>query len=155
MVCHHYPALLAERRAEAETLAARTFELTQYLVDVLGVDDIGARLDTTVTVHDACHGLRNLGLGVGMRRLLGRAAAGNPNSVPARVARGPIVLGKRGPLRAGEAVQVVDDLPVPVEVDRLRVVGGGLDRRRDALLRVEVAGVADGEAAQERGGGRI
>ncbi|MDQ1449051.1 MAG: L-lactate dehydrogenase complex protein LldE [Actinomycetota bacterium] len=75
MVCHHYPALLAERRAEAETLAARTFELTQYLVDVLGVDDIGARLDTTVTVHDACHGLRNLGLGVGMRRLLERAGA--------------------------------------------------------------------------------
>jgi L-lactate dehydrogenase complex protein LldE len=75
MVCHHYPALLAERRSAAETLAARTFELTQYLVDVLGVDDIGARLDATVTVHDACHGLRNLGLGVGMRRLLERAGA--------------------------------------------------------------------------------
>jgi L-lactate dehydrogenase complex protein LldE len=75
IVCHHYPTLLTERRAEAETLAARTFELTQYLVDVLGVDDIGARLDATVTVHDACHGLRNLGLGDGMRRLLERAGA--------------------------------------------------------------------------------
>ena len=57
------PTLLTDRRADADALAARTFELTQYLVDVLGVDDIGARLDTTVTVHDACHGLRNLGLG--------------------------------------------------------------------------------------------
>jgi L-lactate dehydrogenase complex protein LldE len=75
MVCHHYPTLLTERRADAETVAARTFELTQYLVDVLGVDDIGARLDTTVTVHDACHGLRNLGLGAGTRRLLERAGA--------------------------------------------------------------------------------
>jgi L-lactate dehydrogenase complex protein LldE len=75
MVCHHFPTLLTERWAEAETLAQRTFELTQYLVDVLGVDDIGARLDATVTVHDACHGLRKLGLGDGVRRLLERAGA--------------------------------------------------------------------------------
>ena len=65
MVCHHFPTLLTERRADAAALAGRTFELTQYLVDVLGIDDIGARLDTTVTVHDACHGLRNLGVGRG------------------------------------------------------------------------------------------
>jgi L-lactate dehydrogenase complex protein LldE len=75
MVCHHFPVLLTERRAEGDALAARTFELTQYLVDVLGVDDIGARLDTTVTLHDACHGLRTLGVGDGTRRLLRRAGA--------------------------------------------------------------------------------
>jgi len=82
MVCHHYPTLLGEyrdggQRREAERLAARTFELTQYLVDELGVVDIGARLDpgTTVTVHDACHGLRNLGLG-GQARALVQAAGG-------------------------------------------------------------------------------
>jgi L-lactate dehydrogenase complex protein LldE len=75
MVCHHFPTLLTELRAETEAIAARTFELTQYLVDVLGVDDIGARLDTTVTLHDACHGLRTLGVGDGTRRLLRRAGA--------------------------------------------------------------------------------
>lgn len=75
MVCHHYPTLLTEHNAEAEALAARTFELTQYLVDVLGVDDIGARLDTTVTVHDACHGLRTLGLGNASRKLIEGAGA--------------------------------------------------------------------------------
>ncbi len=75
MVCHHYPELLTDRGGEARALAARTFELTQYVVDVLGVDDIGARLDTTVTVHDACHGLRNLGLGAAARRLLVAAGA--------------------------------------------------------------------------------
>ena len=62
-------------RRDTATLAARTFELTQYVVDVLGVDDIGARLDTTVTVHDACHGLRTLGVGAGLRRLLERSGA--------------------------------------------------------------------------------
>jgi L-lactate dehydrogenase complex protein LldE len=75
MVCHHYPALISDRRAAAEASATRTFELTQYLVDVLGVDDIGARLEATVTVHDACHGLRNLGLGGQMRTLLQAAGA--------------------------------------------------------------------------------
>ena len=75
MVCHHYPGLLAERSAAAAALAARTFELSQYLVDVLGIVDIGARLDTTVTVHDACHGLRKLGIGDAPRRLLAGAGA--------------------------------------------------------------------------------
>jgi L-lactate dehydrogenase complex protein LldE len=76
MVCHHYPTLLTDRRPEAEALARRTFELTQYLVDVLGVVDIGARLDdTTVTVHDACHGLRNLGLRTQTRVLVEAAGA--------------------------------------------------------------------------------
>jgi len=75
MVRHHFPALLPGRAADTTALAARTFELTQYVVDVLGVDDIGARLDTTVTVHDACHGLRTLGVGAGMRRLLQRSGA--------------------------------------------------------------------------------
>ena len=77
MVCHHYPSLVVEQQTEAERLAARTFELTQYLVDVLGIVDIGARLDpgTTVTLHDACHGLRNLGLADQARKLLEAAGA--------------------------------------------------------------------------------
>src|SRR5258708_27650379 len=77
MVGHRSLSLVVEQQTEAERLAARTFELTQYLVDVLGVTDIGARLDpgTTVTVHDACHGMRNLGLGDQARRLLEAAGA--------------------------------------------------------------------------------
>jgi L-lactate dehydrogenase complex protein LldE len=70
MVCHHYPELLTDDHDRAVSVAARTYELTQYLVDVLGVVDIGARVDAVVTVHDACHGLRNLGLRSQTRRLL-------------------------------------------------------------------------------------
>lgn len=75
MVHHWYSRLVPERRAAADDLASRTYELTQYLVDVLGVDDVGARLRTTVTVHDACHGLRNLGVADAPRRLLAAAGA--------------------------------------------------------------------------------
>lgn len=76
MVHHWYTRLLTGRdRDRAGTLAARTFELSRYLVDELGVTDVGARLDTTVTVHDACHGLRNHGVSRSPRALLEAAGA--------------------------------------------------------------------------------
>jgi L-lactate dehydrogenase complex protein LldE len=75
MVRNHFAELVPERRDEVDALAARTFELSEYLVDVLGVDDIGARIDAPVTVHDACHGLRGLRVADAPRTLLRRAGA--------------------------------------------------------------------------------
>jgi len=72
---HHLPELYAEddpRHARALRVAERTHELSAYLVDVLGVDDLGARFDGKVTWHDACHGLRDLGLREQPRRLIRR-----------------------------------------------------------------------------------
>ncbi|QMU78411.1 (Fe-S)-binding protein [Streptacidiphilus sp. PB12-B1b] len=54
----------------AESLTPRTVELTEFLVDVLGVTDVGAYYPHTVTYHPSCHGLRTLGLGDRPRRLL-------------------------------------------------------------------------------------
>jgi L-lactate dehydrogenase complex protein LldE len=76
MVHHWYERLLTGRDAErARALAARTYELTSYLADVLGTVELGSRLDASVTVHDACHGLRNLGVRDAPRRLLAAAGA--------------------------------------------------------------------------------
>jgi L-lactate dehydrogenase complex protein LldE len=76
MVHHWYPRLLdGQWRERAEAVAERTWELTNYLVDVIGRTDLGARVDETVTVHDACHGLRTLGIKHGARRLLEAAGA--------------------------------------------------------------------------------
>lgn len=73
MVKIEYPHLLAhdpEMRARAEALSQRTFEFTQFLVDMLGVDDVGAAYTGTVTYHDACHACRTLGVRDQPRRLL-------------------------------------------------------------------------------------
>ncbi|MDF2608179.1 MAG: Lactate utilization protein [Bacillales bacterium] len=51
-----------EWKARAEKLAAKTYELTQFLVNVLGVDDIGARLEGKGTYHTSCHMTRLLGV---------------------------------------------------------------------------------------------
>jgi L-lactate dehydrogenase complex protein LldE len=57
-------------QAAAKDLAGRTYELTEYLVDVLGVRDVGAAFEGRVAYHDACHGLRFMGLGRQARELL-------------------------------------------------------------------------------------
>jgi L-lactate dehydrogenase complex protein LldE len=65
MIVHQAPALLADDAQygpRASALAARTFELTDFLVRVLGRADCGACSRGTATYHPSCHGLRGLGL---------------------------------------------------------------------------------------------
>ena len=56
----------------AEALAERTWELSEFLVDVLGVDDVGAYYPHRVTYHPTCHSLRLLRVGDKPLRLLRR-----------------------------------------------------------------------------------
>jgi L-lactate dehydrogenase complex protein LldE len=74
MVIHQAPMLLegdAVWADRARALAARTFEFTQFLVDVLGVTDVGAVSQGRLTYHPACHGLRGLGIASQPLALLG------------------------------------------------------------------------------------
>lgn len=72
MVKTEYPRLLEHDpnwHARAQELAARTYELGEFLVNVLAVTDVGAACRATVTYHYACH-LRGLGLTDEHRRLI-------------------------------------------------------------------------------------
>jgi L-lactate dehydrogenase complex protein LldE len=57
----HLPHLVSG--AAAQRLAGATFELCEYLVDVLKVPALGGRLDARVGLHASCHALRELRLG--------------------------------------------------------------------------------------------
>ncbi len=72
MVRHFYPQLFAghPEEASAKALAARTWEFSEFLVDVLKVRDVGARFPHKVTWHDGCHGLRELRIAHQPRALL-------------------------------------------------------------------------------------
>ena len=48
----------------------RTWEFSRFLLEVAGVEDVGARFDGIVTYHDSCHALRELHIQDGPRRLL-------------------------------------------------------------------------------------
>ncbi len=56
--------------AAVEETAPRVFELTEFLVDQLGLTDVGASFPHTVTYHPTCHSLRMLGVGDRPTRLL-------------------------------------------------------------------------------------
>jgi L-lactate dehydrogenase complex protein LldE len=74
MLKHHLPHLFDDDpnlRARADALAARTYELVSFLVDVIGVERVSARGSAgTVTYHDSCSGLRELGIKRQPRALL-------------------------------------------------------------------------------------
>ncbi len=56
--------------ARAEDVASRTYELSELLVDVLGVEDVGACYPHRVTYHPTCHSLRMIRVGDKPQRLL-------------------------------------------------------------------------------------
>ncbi|MEU4896832.1 (Fe-S)-binding protein [Streptomyces sp. NPDC044780] len=79
MVRDNYPRIGAKAAAEgrgqeladaAAEAVPKTYELTEFLTDVLEVTDVGAYYPHTVTYHPTCHGLRMLGLGDRPRSLL-------------------------------------------------------------------------------------
>ncbi len=73
MIARHYPAVLegeGEWAERARRLAAKTHELVSFLVDVRGVERVSARWSGRVVYHDACAGLRELGVREQPRRLL-------------------------------------------------------------------------------------
>ena len=73
MVRHHYAELFPNDSRwlqRAQNLAGRVFEFSEYLVDVLGVEDLGVRFDGKVTYHDSCHLLRGIGVQEQPRKLL-------------------------------------------------------------------------------------
>ena len=73
MVRHHYAELFHNDAAwlqRVRRIARRTFEFSEYLVDVLGVDNLGARFNGRVTYHDSCHLLRGIGVKQQPRKLL-------------------------------------------------------------------------------------
>jgi L-lactate dehydrogenase complex protein LldE len=73
MITKHYEMLFAkdpERLSETRAMSSRVWEFSKFLLEVAGVEDVGARFEGVVTFHDSCHGLRELGIKEGPRRLL-------------------------------------------------------------------------------------
>ena len=72
---HRYPQLFPDEpewKARAEAVAHKTFELSAFLVRELRVTELGASMRARVAWHDACHGLRELGLHAEPRALLAK-----------------------------------------------------------------------------------
>jgi L-lactate dehydrogenase complex protein LldE len=142
MIVNHYPELLAGDPVygpKAAALAARTFEFSRFLVDVLGAEFRTAPDGPTVAYHASCHGLRGLRLSEAPRRLL-RAVAGDrcadlPDAETC-CGFGGLFAVKMGAVSAAMLEAKLDaiersgaDLVAATDVSCLMHIGGGLHRR--------------------------
>jgi len=78
MVKNRYPDLLCDEPPwleRAEALAPRVFELSEFLVDRLGVEEVGARYEGKVAYHESCNLLYGLGISEQPKKLI-RAVTG-------------------------------------------------------------------------------
>jgi len=85
MIRKHYPGLFADDPAwsgRAAALAEKSFELVSFLTDVLGVAAVKAAHTGSVTYHDSCSGLRELGIEQQPRRLLKTVAGLSLKELP-------------------------------------------------------------------------
>jgi L-lactate dehydrogenase complex protein LldE len=77
MIRTHYPELFRDEPAElarVNELCARTYELTDFLLNVVRISEVPGRFEGAVTYHDSCAGLRELNVKTQPRALLAKVA---------------------------------------------------------------------------------
>lgn len=74
MVRHYYPELFAghPEEAAANRFVEKCYELSQFVVDVLGIEDLGGSYSGVATYHTSCHMTRGLGVRAAPQKLLSR-----------------------------------------------------------------------------------
>jgi L-lactate dehydrogenase complex protein LldE len=151
MIRHMYHELFhnTPHAQRAEQLAARTYELTEFLVDQLGVTDTGATFAGTIAYHDACHGLRYLGLGLQARTLLSTVRGAQLVALPDAdvcCGFGGLFAVKHAAISEamlGQKIQNVArancDLLVTGDVSCLTQIAGGLSRNQQRTRACHIA----------------
>jgi len=156
MVKHEYPGLLADTtvaRAAVE-LAARTHELSQFLVRVLGVTEFTSAVPGRVTYHDSCHLLRGLHESESPRRLLGNLKGAELVPLPGAdeccgfggsfSVRLPEVSSQILAKKLANVESTGADCLVACDAGCLMQIGGGLTRARSRVRALHLAELLDG-----------
>lgn len=151
MIRHLFEELFrgSTHAADAAALAARTFELTEYLVDVLGVVDVGARFAGRLAYHHACHGLRFLGLGQQAASLLAHVQGAEVVPLPAAdecCGFGGLFAVKHADIsttmlsrKIAHAESVAADVLITGDASCMTHIAGGLSRRKAPLRARHIA----------------
>jgi L-lactate dehydrogenase complex protein LldE len=164
----HQHAMVARRLGDpvlarrADAVAERTFELSQLLVDVLGVEDVGAFYPHRVTYHPTCHSLRLLRVADRPARLLRNVAGLDlvelPDAETCCGFGGTFAIKNADTSTAMLADKMRNVLDTRAEVcaasdsSCLMHIGGGLSRLRTGVRTVHLAEILastrDGDATQ-------
>lgn len=153
-----YPQLFEKtqfHRAALE-LGAKTYEFSDFLVNQLGVTDVGARFPAKVTFHDGCHGLRELGIKSEPRQLLekvrdlelvemseAQTCCGFGGTFAAKFTAISTAMGE---VKCASAVETGADYIVSNDSSCLMHIQGLLDRQKQPLKSLHLAQVLDSVA---------
>jgi L-lactate dehydrogenase complex protein LldE len=159
MIIKEYPRLFRGDPGMFERAAAlgrKTFELSDFLVRVLGREEVGARFSGTAAYHPACHLLRGLGIAEAPARLLRRVHGLTLRELPAaenccgfggsfavkyaEVSNAILQEKMRKIRRSGAEYLIANDCGC------LMHLGGGLERAGSAVRALHLAEVLAGEA---------
>ena len=158
MVKHEYPGLLGDPalRTQAEALAARTYELSQFLVKVLGRTRFRSAIPGRVTYHDSCHLMRGLGESESPREILRNLEGAEFVELPGNdeccgfggsfAVRLPEVSSSILDKKLKNVEATGARCLVACDAGCLMQMGGGLRRRDSAVRAVHLAEVLDVEA---------
>jgi len=162
MIKAHYPELLSDvpqAKADVEWLIARTWELTDFLVNVLKIEQVPGEFQGTVTYHDSCSGLREMGVKSQPRALLSkvRGLAVKEMSMPEQCCGfGGTFSVKFGDISARICDQKCDDVQATAadavvlgDLGCMLNIEGRMRRRGDRTRVLHVAELLAGETGEE------
>lgn len=154
MIKHGYLELFRDDPAwllRAQSLGQRVYEFTEYLVDKLGVTDVGAHWDGTLTYHPTCHALRGMRINRQPRALLANVRGAQIVDLPAAedcCGFGGIFSVEHPELSAEWLKRKIANLEttqspalVVIETGCLMHIAGGLHRQKKAQRVVHIAEV--------------
>jgi L-lactate dehydrogenase complex protein LldE len=148
-----YPELFHGRPEEkaARELAIRCFEFSDFLVNQLGVTDVGASFPAKVTFHDGCHGLRELRVKSQPRKLLEKvrgleliemkeaeSCCGFGGTFSAKF---PSISTAMGEVKCASAVETNADYIISNDSSCLMQIQGLLDRQKSQIKTLHLAEV--------------
>lgn len=160
MTSHFYEVLFEDskerpQRRLAQRLAAVTFELTEFLVDVLGVTDTLARLEGKVTYHPCCHLYRELGVDEQPRTLLASVEGAEIVDLPDAAdccgfgglfaVKNAGISGAMGRRKADNLARSGADLVALCDVSCMTHINGILSREKIACRAVHIAEILNGQ----------
>ena len=164
MMIHHYPELFAgdpQYGPLAESVAAHTYEFTQFIVDVVGFSDVGARFEGRVAYHPSCHLLRGLGVRHAPRRLLANVRGAEIVDLPGAeecCGFGGLFAVKMSDISGAMLKRKLDHVEqcgaqvvVGCDVSCLMHIGGGLHRRGSAVVTKHLAELLADERMKAEG----
>lgn len=165
MSSHFYDVLFEEsnerpQRQLAQRLAAVTFELTEFLVDVLGVTDTRARLEGTVTYHPCCHLYRELGVDEQPRTLLAAVEGAQVVDLPEATdccgfgglfaVKNAGISGAMGRRKADNLARSGAELVALCDVSCMTHINGVLSREKIGCRAVHIAEILNGQVGSRQ-----